>query len=389
MTSYIILGIIALTSLITYIVYAIIKNKIYSTSHKIVQLQILQSKLKLKIDYNHSLKISHSEFKTKRQYDNYNINNDISNNSFIMTMLIKKRHAYNQQFNDYTKLCDQIFKSVITPMCAIKQSRFNTIRYLKLEKYFFDKLKRKIKIDNTPITLTVHLSYTSPAGRNHYSRNVTINENEFSIKSWDNIEIDYKIPENKFKIHLINNTDKYIKINNDVNVINHLEEIESNIELSKTFEIDNIKYEIIDENKVKIIDAKKLNGDISLLSSINHNNTEYLITILGKNAFRDNKGLTSISIPSTIIEIEKNCFTGCSSIIEVTLPNSIKKIQEEAFSFCSKLKSIYIPKNVIYIGNNCFWFNASLIIYMEIMENILKYEKDWNSEGLPVKIWIK
>ena len=104
--------------------------------------------------------------------------------------------------------------------------------------------------------------------------------------------------------------------------------------------------------------------------------------------------LNSITIPSSITNIEANAFTSCDNLISVafasdsrleiigrqafqhctsltniTIPESVTSIIEFAFSFCRSIASITIPTSVTSIGNNAFGsWTSSQTIYVHWTE---------------------
>ena len=78
------------------------------------------------------------------------------------------------------------------------------------------------------------------------------------------------------------------------------------------------------------------------------------VTTIGKYAFRECKGLTSITIPNSVTSIGNDAFYGCSALTSIEIPNSVTKIGNLAFYECGKLTSIFIPKNVKEIGERAF-----------------------------------
>ena len=78
------------------------------------------------------------------------------------------------------------------------------------------------------------------------------------------------------------------------------------------------------------------------------------VTSIGNNAFRNCRGLTSVTIPSGVTSIEDHVFEGCSELKSVTIPYSVKNIGEWAFNSCFALKSVTIPPNVERIGGGAF-----------------------------------
>ncbi|MDY4077599.1 MAG: leucine-rich repeat domain-containing protein [Clostridium sp.] len=101
------------------------------------------------------------------------------------------------------------------------------------------------------------------------------------------------------------------------------------------------------------------------------------ITEIGDNAFKENKNIEKLIIPSNITTIGKYAFYGCTSLKTIefsqgllnigklafssckglenlNLPNTLKVIDEFAFSECSSLKKIDIPYSVTEIGVSAF-----------------------------------
>ena len=55
---------------------------------------------------------------------------------------------------------------------------------------------------------------------------------------------------------------------------------------------------------------------------------------IGFEAFRGCTGLTSVTIPNSVISIGDYAFSGCSGLTSVTIPNSVTKVGSYAFSRC-------------------------------------------------------
>ena len=75
---------------------------------------------------------------------------------------------------------------------------------------------------------------------------------------------------------------------------------------------------------------------------------------IGSSAFSGCSGLTSITIPNSVIIIGEYAFSGCSGLTSITIPNSVTTIGSSAFSGCSGLTSITIPNSVTIIGYSAF-----------------------------------
>ena len=82
--------------------------------------------------------------------------------------------------------------------------------------------------------------------------------------------------------------------------------------------------------------------------------TDTFITIIGRGAFYNHSGLTSIILPDSITSIGDWAFNYCNSLKSITIPNSVTIIGGSAFSGCSNLKIITIPNSVTIIGSGAF-----------------------------------
>ncbi len=79
------------------------------------------------------------------------------------------------------------------------------------------------------------------------------------------------------------------------------------------------------------------------------------LTSIGDCAFYGCSGLTSVTIPNTVTNIDYSAFRDCSSLTSVTIPNSVTNIGFAAFCGCSDLASVTIPNSVTSIGDWVFY----------------------------------
>ena len=131
---------------------------------------------------------------------------------------------------------------------------------------------------------------------------------------------------------------------------------------------DGLYYEIIDSdnNYVKVININgesynTYTGDIVIPETITVGGTTYTVTAIGSSAFRESststKGLTSISIPSTVTEIGHNAFTRCTALTSVTIPSSVTTICGEAFYYCSAITTLTIEgEGLNEVGDSAFMY---------------------------------
>lgn len=83
------------------------------------------------------------------------------------------------------------------------------------------------------------------------------------------------------------------------------------------------------------------------------------VTTIGQLAFFYCTSLTSVSLPSTLVEISGGtanygAFRDCSSLEQITLPSGITTIGAMAFKDCVALKSITFPNSLTSLGRYAF-----------------------------------
>jgi predicted nucleic acid-binding Zn-ribbon protein len=93
------------------------------------------------------------------------------------------------------------------------------------------------------------------------------------------------------------------------------------------------------------------------------------VTSIGRKAFEDCSGLTTIEIPSSVATIGEDAFRNCSGLTSIDIPNSVTTIGECAFYECSGLTTIEIPSSVATIGSNAFR-NCSGLTTIEIPSSV-------------------
>jgi len=77
-------------------------------------------------------------------------------------------------------------------------------------------------------------------------------------------------------------------------------------------------------------------------------------TSVGRRAFQECSGLTSVSIPESVTSIGEAAFRECTSLTSVSIPESVTFIGNRAFEGCSGLTSVSIPESVRSIGEDAF-----------------------------------
>ena len=124
--------------------------------------------------------------------------------------------------------------------------------------------------------------------------------------------------------------------------------------------IDGFRYLLDSDTKTATLLPKKegkYSGDIIIIPEKVKGNdgVEYIVASLGASCFKDCRGLTSITIPSSVTSLGDYCFWGCSGLTSITIPSSVTSLGASCFSDCSGLTSITIPSSVTSLGGSCFW----------------------------------
>ena len=140
----------------------------------------------------------------------------------------------------------------------------------------------------------------------------------------------------------------------------------SNTYAQASFEtIDGLRYLIDSDVKTAALTAnpngEKYSGNIVVPEKVKASDgMEYPVTAFAANAFKECKGLKSISIPSSVTSLGNYCFSECSGLTSITIPSSVISLGNDCFLECSGLTSITIPSSVTSLGESCFDFCSGL-----------------------------
>lgn len=113
----------------------------------------------------------------------------------------------------------------------------------------------------------------------------------------------------------------------------------------QTFKIQGINYAFKEDHlEVVRCEMNVVNADI--IKSHVIDGTEYFVTTIGDEAFKDCCALTSVNIPNSVTVIGENAFYGCHALTSVVIPNSVTDIGMGVFWNCESLVSITIPESI-------------------------------------------
>lgn len=81
---------------------------------------------------------------------------------------------------------------------------------------------------------------------------------------------------------------------------------------------------------------------------------------IGGNAFHCNSSLQSLTLPSSVTNIDHHAFYQCSSLDEFVIPDGVESIEQAVFAECSKLKTVTVPNSVKKVVQKAFLKCSSL-----------------------------
>ena len=78
------------------------------------------------------------------------------------------------------------------------------------------------------------------------------------------------------------------------------------------------------------------------------------VSFIPQNAFTDCTKLQKITLPPTLKRICAYSFYNCGSLEEINIPDTVESIDSYAFYGCKKLKKISLPSSLTYLGSFSF-----------------------------------
>ena len=157
------------------------------------------------------------------------------------------------------------------------------------------------------------------------------------------------------------------------------------------FEVDGINYKIIDAiaQTVRVVQSvDKYQGVVFVSETVTYSGITYSVTEIGKSAFDDCTGLTSVTIPNSVTEIGSyafrntgwynnqldgvlyldNCclgYKGDEPTGSLSINSGTRLIANAAFKNCRGLDDIFIPNSVARIGGEAFWYSGLETVHFE------------------------
>lgn len=150
---------------------------------------------------------------------------------------------------------------------------------------------------------------------------------------------------------------------------------------AETVEIDGIYYNLISKGKQAEVTSniRGYVGDIIIPSDFIYEGTTYSVTSIGKQAFFESYGLSSLTLPNSINSIGKAAFAYCHGLDTVVIPKNVTVIEDMVFADCEGLRRVVIPEGVTKIANSAF--NACLSMDSLFLPNTVSSIEDWAFAG--------
>lgn len=100
-------------------------------------------------------------------------------------------------------------------------------------------------------------------------------------------------------------------------------------------------------------------GTLTIPASFEYLGQTYNVKEIGRNAFYQCKGITSVIIPEGVTKVSKWAFLQCNALESVTLPTTLTEIGDFAFRECN-LSSVQLPEHLTTLGEQAFCRNEEL-----------------------------
>lgn len=116
-------------------------------------------------------------------------------------------------------------------------------------------------------------------------------------------------------------------------------------------------YKVADPTKKEVTykaPADKKAKTVTIPNKVEIDGVTYKVTKVDDGAFKGNKTVTTVKIPSSVTTIGKDAFNGCSKLKTVSVPKNVTTIGANAFKRCSSLTKVTLPSKATKIGANAF-----------------------------------
>ena len=145
------------------------------------------------------------------------------------------------------------------------------------------------------------------------------------------------------------------------------------------FERYGIYYNVINGNEVSVVAGEnQYSGNVHIPSMVYYGGTDYSVTAIGGDAFRNCYGLTLVSIPASVTTIEANAFAGCYGLLNIVCLGSVPPRATDIFGedpYLIYQITVYAFNDVIenYYSDE-FWGQFQMFYGMRYGLDVIFYE---------------
>lgn len=147
-------------------------------------------------------------------------------------------------------------------------------------------------------------------------------------------------------------------------------------DLISLFEVDGIKYSVINNNNVEIVgNSISTLTELCIKNEVEYYDICYNVVSISDFAFKGCLYLSSVKIEDGITHIGKSVFENCGNLKTITMPSNMQTIDIAAFKNCSLLDSVILPQTIATIPTECFYGCKSLSS-IKIPSNVMTFEQN-------------
>lgn len=122
---------------------------------------------------------------------------------------------------------------------------------------------------------------------------------------------------------------------------------------------DGIYYNVLDDEELTVEVTHNgregtYSGDITVPSTVTHNDLTYTVVRVGDMAFSDCDSLYAVVLPQTISSMGNSVFRDCDSLATMNLPDAIVEMGDSMFRSCGYLRSVRLPLSMTEVPRYCF-----------------------------------